>query len=496
MGDATLPKGWAHTQLGSLIEFNPKTSETDGTEAGFVPMALAPTGYGEKVEFEARPWGKIKKGYTHFSNGDVIFAKITPCFENGKAAIVSGLPNGVGAGSTEYYVLRPYTKFINTQFVYSVIKSSDFLHNGEMQMTGAVGHRRVPKDFVLSYPVALPPLKEQIRIANKLDELLAQVDTIKARVDAIPGILKRFRQSVLAAAVSGRLTEEWRGINPTVAIDLQEIQGFWAGQYEQDGKEYKLPKLHLLEDDSDELPENWIQTWLGHVFDVYVGATPSRKKLSYWCGVIPWVSSSEVAFCHISDTKEKITDDGLANTSTSIHPEGTVMLAMIGQGKTRGQPAILDIPACHNQNTAALRVSQSYCCTEFLYYYLWERYEKTREVGGGNNQKALNKSSVQGLQFPLPPLEEQNEIVRKVDSLFAFVDQIERQVGSCKAQIDSLTQSILAKAFRGELVPQNPDDEPASILLDRIQAERDAARKLVKQVKKKQKSRSTRRAMI
>ena len=153
------------------------------------------------------------------------------------------------------------------------------------------------------------------------------------------------------------------------------------------------------------------------------------------------------------------------------------MLAMIGQGKTRGQPAILDIEACHNQNTAAIRVHTEYCVSEFLYYYLYERYEETRRVGSGNNQQALNKKSVQSLPFPLPPHAEQSEIVRRVEQLFAFADQLEAKVAAAKSRIDHLTQSILAKTFRGELVPQDPNDEPASVLLERIKAQRAAAPK-------------------
>lgn len=150
------------------------------------------------------------------------------------------------------------------------------------------------------------------------------------------------------------------------------------------------------------------------------------------------------------------------------------MLAMIGQGKTRGQAAILDIEACHNQNTAALRILNEYLLPEYLYFFLWCQYEKTRKIGGGNNQQALNKSTVQGIEFPYPPLTEQTEIVRRVESLFAQADAVEKQYLAAKQRLDRLSQALLAKAFRGELVPQDPNDEPAAELLKRIQAERDA----------------------
>ena len=118
------------------------------------------------------------------------------------------------------------------------------------------------------------------------------------------------------------------------------------------------------------LPNNYKWCKVGHLFDVYVGATPSRKNLDYWGGLIPWVSSGEVAFCYINNTDEKITEDGYINTSTQIHPIGTVMLAMIGEGKTRGQAASLNIESAHNQNTAAIRVSETDCSTTLFYYYL------------------------------------------------------------------------------------------------------------------------------
>lgn len=326
-------------------------------------------------------------------------------------------------------------------------------------------------------PFLMAPKAEQPRIAQKLDELLAQVDTLKARIDAIPALLKRFRQSVLAAAVSGRLTEEWRALNPDVGtISVNDLKKAWADVYQSNGRKYKETDLLPGEFDAP-LPNSWLGAKIGEIFDVYVGATPSRENSDFWGGPIPWVSSSEVAFCRIKATKESITEAGYNSASTNIHPVGTVMLAMIGQGKTRGQPAILDIEACHNQNTAAIRVHPNYCIPEYLYYYLYERYEETRRVGSGNNQQALNKKAVQSLPFPLPPLAEQKEIVHRIEQLFAFADQLEAKVATAQARIDRLTQSILAKAFRGELVPQDPNDEPASLLLERIQAQRAAAPK-------------------
>ncbi|WP_413491087.1 restriction endonuclease subunit S [Shewanella baltica] len=350
--------------------------------------------------------------------------------------------------------------------------------------------------FFKELSFVIPPLAEQKVIADKLDELLAQVESAKARLDAIPAILKSFRQSVLAAAVSGKLTEEWRQNNTSFVASLSEIQAYWAKHYQILGKRFKNADVSPIQDIPMEIPDNWIWSQIGLVFDVYVGATPSRKEERYWGGDINWVSSSEVAFCRISETKETITNEGLNCTSTNVHPKGTVMLAMIGQGKTRGQPAILDIDACHNQNTAAIRIPEKYCISEYLYYFLYERYEETRRVGSGNNQQAMNKSVVQSLSFPLPPYEEQVQIVRRVEELFTFADKVEAQVNAAQARVNNLTQAILAKAFRGELTADwraaNPDlisgENSAEALLKRIKAERAKLKPVKKTTAKKAKA--------
>ena len=481
MSEIILPDGWSNCALADIAEVNPKKIEAEqDIIAGFVPMSHAPTNYNGKLEFEEKTWGEIGKSYTNFKNDDVIFAKVTPCFENGKAAIVKDMPNNIGAGSSEFYVLRARNQEIPASYLLGIIKTRKFMQEGAENMTGAVGLRRVPRAFVESFPLILPPLAEQKIIADKLDILLAQVDSAKARLEQIPQILKRFRQAVLAAAVSGKLTVEWRQKNTEINVQsLDLINKYWENIYEKNGKRRPISKIQGSSY-SKKIPKKWLSTRLGQVFDVFVGATPSRAKPSFWNGNIPWVSSSEVAFCKITKTKEAITELGLDNTSTSVHPVGTVMLAMIGQGKTRGQAAILEIEACHNQNTAALRVPEGFALSEYLYYFLVQQYEETRRIGGGNNQQALNKSFVQSMGFPLPPIEEQTEIVRRVEQLFAYADTIEKQVQNALECVNNLTQSILAKAFSGELTAQwrveNPDlisgENSAQALLVQIQQQR------------------------
>ncbi|MFI8417872.1 restriction endonuclease subunit S [Serratia sp. NPDC078593] len=482
MSDVNLPKGWARAPFSDVLDL----------QNGF---AYKSSSYVDIGAFVIRI-GNVQDGKVSLHNPayiDLSELKNSP-FELYPEDILVSLTGNVGRVAViqesqlpavlNQRVARVICNEIERRFAYYSIKTKSTFEAILNTAKGAAQLNVSTKD-ILSICSPLPPLAEQKVIANKLDTLLAQVENTKARLERIPEILKTFRQSVLSAAVSGKLTEEWREGNPSQkALSLADIEYYWVLRYQEISK--KRQSLKLIETASHaDIPPSWLSTKLGYVFDVFVGATPSRNVEAYWNGDLPWVSSSEVAFCRIVKTKEKITELGLKNTSTSIHPRGTVMLAMIGQGKTRGQVAILDIEACHNQNTAALRVPEGFVVSEYLYFYLTKQYEETRRVGGGNNQQALNKSFVQSLEFPLPPYEEQTQIVRHVEELFALADNIEQKANAALERVNNLTQAILAKAFRGELTADwraaNPNlisgENSAEALLEKIKAEREALKK-------------------
>ncbi len=248
------------------------------------------------------------------------------------------------------------------------------------------------------------------------------------------------------------------------------------------------------------VPEGWIVTTLSEVVrpsntKTEPSASPDSRCLSLehieqdsgrilGCGTAksPWVSSGEVRNNIIETTREHITEAGYKNASVGRLPRGTVLLGMIGEERTRGQSAILDIEATINQNIAALVVSHGLVVSEFLWRWFQMRYEATREQGGGGSgPQALNCQRVRELPFLLPPLTEQHKIARRVEALFALADKIKFRVALATQRLEKSTQAILAKAFRGELVPteaelarqQNRDYEPATVLLERIRAERD-----------------------
>jgi type I restriction enzyme, S subunit len=347
-------------------------------------------------------------------------------------------------------------------------------------------------------PIPLPPLNEQRRIVAKLNSLFARSRRAREQLARVSGLCDRYKQAVLAAAFRGDLTADWREENPDVETAselLKQIQlkrQEKIGLFHQKKQFIKAGDRIIITDDINQdvsdIPITWSLCKIGDIGDVCNGSTPSRKSLEYWNGNINWVSSGEVRNNIILKTKETITKQGYDNSSVRTLPVGTVLLAMIGEGKTRGQTAILRIEATINQNIAGVIIERGLISSEHLWYWFQYQYKKTREQGSGSGPQALNCQRVRELPFIVPPLEEQKEIVQRVEKLFKAIALIEQEYQKACQLCDRLEQATLAKAFRGELVPQDPNDEPAAALLERIRAERQDQPK-DKAVKSKQKPR-------
>lgn len=329
-------------------------------------------------------------------------------------------------------------------------------------------------------PFLVAPLNEQKRIADKLDTVLTRVDAVNARLARVAPLLKRFRQSVLAAAMSGRLTEDWRGAHPTVPLTKELLLESRLGHNptSRDTKiTHGLVESGLHVGAGQDLPENWLRSCIGMIGVVSNGSTPSRARPDFWIGPIHWVSSGEVRNRKIRSTNESITQLGFESSSVRLLPAGTVLIAMIGEGKTRGQSALLEIEATINQNIAAIVPVPELIESQYLWYWFQSQYETNRLAGNGSGPQALNCQKVRELPINLPPMEEQSEIIRRVETLFAFADRLEARLQAARTAANRLTPALLAKAFRGELVPQDPNDEPAAELLKRLAASAPATTK-------------------
>lgn len=172
-----IPENWRWERLKNICIINPKNRAEDRMTAGFIPMPLISPKYLEAATLQKKEWKEIKKGYTHFQNNDVVVAKITPCFENSKAAIISNLPNNIGAGTTELHVIRPI-KLIS-EYLYAIIKTQQFLSSGKQEMAGCAGQQRIPTSFIEEYLIPVPPFEEQIKITDKLKNIFSYFDNIE-----------------------------------------------------------------------------------------------------------------------------------------------------------------------------------------------------------------------------------------------------------------------------------------------------------------------------
>lgn len=429
---STLPTGWAKTPIDAIALFNPKTIADDSLQCAFSPMQYLGTRFRASMGFEVRTWGEVKKAYVHFQKGDVIVAKVTPCFENGKAGVAPDIPNGIGAGSSEFCIFRP-AQGIDERYLLAWLSTDDFRRRATVAMTGSVGLKRVPKDVFLSEELPLAPVAEQRRIADKLDTVLTRVDALNDRLARITPLLKRFRQSVLTAATSGQLTEDWRVKN--------------------------------------QISEIWTQTNIGELATVIRGASPRPAgDPLYFGGDVPWITVGEI-------TKDE--DKWLLNTSTFLTEEGRLRsrqinsgtLLLTNSGATLGVPKISLIDGCINDGSVAfLNISES--LKNYLYWFLKGQTDNLRNLNRGAAQPNLNTGIVKAITLGLPLKEEQTEIVRRVEILFAYADRLEARLQTARTAAERLTPALLAKAFRGELVPQDPNDEPATELLRRLREAR------------------------
>lgn len=428
-----LPTGWATTTLGTIVEFKygkalPATTRDGGDFPVFGSNGVV--GYHSEW-FSAAPTIVIgRKG----SVGEV-------CFTYKNCSPID----------TTYYI--DSFDSINPKLCFYLLKT---LRLGDLNKSTAIPG--LNRQDAYNLEIQLPPFEEQMRIAQKLDELLAQVYTLKARIDAIPALLKRFRQSVLAASVSGRVTEEWRMAHASVSneesIRYQSI-------------EVLEPWSHTIE-----APIGWTSNIFEDVIKLVGGSQPPKSEFIYE------EAPELVRLIQIRDYKSD-------NHKVFIRRESTKKFCsaddiMIGR---YGPPIFQILKGLEGAYNVALMKAVPLSGTlknNYMYRYL-QNYKILNFVEAGSDrtagQSGVNKAFLEKYPIFVPPLTEQTEIVRRVEQLFAFADNLEAKVAAAKSRIDNLTQSLLAKAFRGELVPQDPNDESASVLLERIKTQRAATLK-------------------
>ena len=203
-----VPENWCWIHLGELYQINPKNLAEDFVDAAFIPMEKIAPGFVNEYSFDVQPWCKAKKGHTQFADGDVAFAKISPCFENRKSMLLNNLPNGIGGGTTELIILRQ--SHMNQKYTFWFISQEQFIRGGIATYSGTVGQQRISMDYVRTYPIPVPPLAEQQRIVDRIESLFAKLDEAKQKAqDALDSFETR-KAAILHKAFTGELTAQWR----------------------------------------------------------------------------------------------------------------------------------------------------------------------------------------------------------------------------------------------------------------------------------------------
>jgi type I restriction enzyme S subunit len=467
-----LPKGWVWTRIGEITDnvenVNPKTNP----DRKFLYIDIASIDNKlQKITNPKKYYGKNAPSRARqlIISGDILFSTVRTYLKN--IAVVNDIFDGHIA-STGFCVIRALPQ-IHNRYIFCFVQTNFFL-NPLNQLQRGTSYPAVRDSDIFSQVIPLPPLPEQHRIVNKIEELFTKLDT---GVDALKKIkiqLKRYRQAVLKNAFEGKLTQQWReahkGDLESASVLLEKIKE--QRKKEPKGKLKELPPIDTSE--LPELPEGWIWTRVGDVLEVVRGASPRPKgDPRYFGGNIPWIMISDTSKengKYISKTKDTVTEVGAAKSR--YLKAGTLILSNSG---TVCVPKILAVNGCiHDGFVAFPEVSDEIEILYFYYFFEYVRPKIIQQNKQGVTQVNLNTDIVRNIEIQLPPREEQHQIVAEIESRLSVVDQLEKVVEQSLKQAERLRQSILKQAFEGKLVPQDPTDEPAEKLLERIKKEKES----------------------
>lgn len=384
------------TTLGEASYINPRLTERldDDASVAFVPMAAVSSEEARVIASTDRPYSEVKKGYTYFESGDVLVAKITPCFENGKIA-QANLPHKVGFGSTEFHVVRPRRGVSDGRYLHHYLRQPQIRLAGERRMTGSGGQRRVPEDYLASLPVPLPPVAEQRRIAAILDQADALV--IQRRQALLE--LDKLAQAVFVEMFGDPTTNS---LNLPVA-SLGSL-GVWSS-----------------------------------------GGTPPRRIATYFAGSIPWFSSGELESMYVSKAAECISELAIKETSAKRVPAGSVMLGMYDTAALKASIAAVEC-SC-NQAIAFCQLNPELAEATYVYSAIVIGREHFRRLQRGVRQKNLNLSMIRDIRIPAPPILRQREFTTRLQA----IESLKTFHSTALAQSENLFASLQHHAFTGVL---------------------------------------------
>ncbi|MEU8285917.1 restriction endonuclease subunit S [Micromonospora sp. NPDC048905] len=474
-----LPAGWTLAPLGDLVTINPRRFDRepgDDDMVSVVPMAAVEAESGRMDPSQTSRYGDVKKRtLTPFQEGDVLFAKVTPCMENGKIAVARGTVGGRAFGSTELFALRS-NGAIDPSYLCNFLLQPGIRREAQSVMTGAVGLRRVPRAYLEELLIPLPPLAEQCRIVAALDDHLSQLAAGVALLEAATIRLHRFKKSCLSDAASGLLSDKAGDLRDAQRVRRDILNG--RQSLVQVGGRGRPDPLPPLVESELPFPEHWAVMSLEQV-------THPARTISY--GILkpgPHVSDGIPYIRVINMRGDRLALDDLHRTSSHIDAQyarsrlasGDVLVSIRGTyGRIVRVPPVL-VGANITQDTARLafldQVDPDFACI-YLRSAFFQRH--LRRVARGVAVKGVNIGDLREAPFPVPPFDEQREIVTRMLELNSQQETMLAAVSLASAEAKVLRRKVLMEAFSGRIVRQDPNDEPVSDLLARIRAERAAA---------------------
>ena len=450
LDEESLPEGWALAQIRDLVDIHyGKSLREDNRKVG--PIAV----YGSN--------GIVGSHNMSLTNGPTIILG-----RKGTIGAVHLCASGCWPIDTTYYINRFHD--LDPTFLAAALRN---LGLSELDTSTAIPG--LNRDDVYEQTIALPPSAEQKRLGTQLERCVNLINSARNRLSRIPAILKRFRQAVLAAACSGRLTEDWRQQNPSVQLAFHTTVG------------KPLAK-------NADLPDEWKVASVESVCEVVVDCPHSTPRWTTDGLICVRTTSFKLGFLDLSDVRYVSESTYNERTSRLAPKSGDVLYSR--EGGILGIACLVPpgVKLCLGQRMMLMRTNSSICDSTFLMHVLNgpATIESVKDLTGGSASPHLNVADIKTFPVPQPPLPEQQEIVRRVGVLLSVADDIEKRTADAGCRVDQLTQSILAKAFRGELVPaeaelarrEGREYEPASVLLERIKAEREEQPILRKRTRK------------
>ena len=423
-----IPQGWEWCRVSSLFQINPKVVAEDNTSAAFIPMEAISAGYGSEFRYYEKEWGEIKSGYTAFADNDIAFAKITPCFQNRKSAIFEGLPNGIGAGTTELKILRTYGETINRWFVLYFLESPYFID--EATFKGTANQQRIIVGYLENKLFPLPPLAEQERIVDKIGLVMPIIDKYSKSQELLDKmnveLNECLKKSVLQEAIQGKLVpqiaEEGTAHELLEQIKAKKQKLVKEGKLKKsalndsiifrgdDNRYYeKIGKkcLDITDEIPFDIPENWQWIKLDQGISLLSGRDLEPSQYNDLHHGIPYITGAS------NFVNSNLIINRWTEAPITISNKGHLLLTC---KVTIGSMAFNDIGQIHIARQV-MAITSHGIDLKYIKCFLQSNLS-ILEKNANSMIPGISRSTLLGMLFPLPPFKEQQRIVAQIEKLF------------------------------------------------------------------------------